>query len=99
MNEKLVRDKIPDITAGQGKCFKFRTADKMEMNKLLNMKLAEEVQEYMIKNNVEELADILEVVFSIAKDLGYSEKELMAAREEKKKRNGGFDNRIVMCVD
>lgn len=35
----------------------------------------------MEDNNAEELADIMEVVFSLADSLGYSEEEFMKVRE------------------
>ena len=39
----------------------------------------------------DELADMMEVVFGLAKTLGYSEEELMRKREEKKEERGGFE--------
>jgi predicted house-cleaning noncanonical NTP pyrophosphatase (MazG superfamily) len=42
--------------------------------------------------NLEELADMMEIVFGLAKTLGYSEEELMRKREER----GGFQKGIVL---
>ena len=62
---KLVRDKIPEIIKGNGEVAVCRTLENDEYIKELNTKLKEEVFEYLEDNNVEELADIVEVVYGI----------------------------------
>ncbi len=62
---KLVRDKITDIIESDGRIAKYRILDNNEYRKELNSKLQEEVKEYLDDNNVEELADIVEVVYEI----------------------------------
>lgn len=96
MRRKLVRDKIPQIVAEQGKLFNFYTADADEINELLLQKLSEESEEFKEARNTEELADILEVIFALANELNCSEEELLKIREMKKETNGGFSKRIVM---
>ena len=49
-----------------------------------------EVNEYLEDKNLEELADIMEVLFGLAHNLGYSEDDLLKKREEKLKERGGF---------
>ena len=63
---KLVRDKIPEIIRQQGEIPNCRILDQKEYLYFLEQKLDEEVGEYHRDQNVEELADILEVVFSLA---------------------------------
>ena len=65
-----MRDKIPEITAAQGKAYRFNIASKDEMLDLLIHKLQEETSEFIEDNNAEELADILEVVLSMASEIG-----------------------------
>ncbi|WP_400207674.1 phosphoribosyl-ATP pyrophosphohydrolase [Candidatus Methanomassiliicoccus intestinalis] len=96
MRRKLVRDKIPQIVAEQGKLFNFYTADVEEINELLLQKLSEESEEFKEARNTEELADILEVIFALANELNCSEEELLKIRKMKKETNGGFSKRIVM---
>lgn len=98
MNSKLVRDKIPEITAAQGKQFKFNTVSKEEMLNLLIQKLQEETSEFLEDNNAEELADILEVVLNLADEIGINEAELFEIMKKKRERNGGFSKRIVMEI-
>lgn len=93
---KLVRDKIPEIISNDNKKFDMHTVDNDEAIKLLSKKLNEEVSEFQSNNNIEELADIIEVAFSLAKKLGYSEEELIKARDEKREKRGSFDKNIVL---
>lgn len=93
---KLVRDKIPEIIKIAGKEFDIHYAKKEELISLLEAKLQEEAKEFSEAKNLEELADILEVVFGLCSALGYSEEELLKKREEKKAERGGFKEGIVL---
>lgn len=93
---KLVRDKIPEIIEADNKECEIEIASKDEIYKLLEMKLQEEVNEFLEDKNLEELADVMEVLFGLAYALGYSEKELLDAREKKKNERGGFKEGIVL---
>lgn len=94
---KLVRDRIPKIIIDSDKEFDFHIATDEEAKNLLHAKLKEEVAEFHNDpESVEELADIMEVVFALAKNLGYSEEELLNERLEKRLNRGGFDDNIVL---
>lgn len=95
---KLVRDLIPDHIASQDKAAKFHYAeDANEFIKRAKMKLREEVTEYEDDETLEELADIMEVVYAIAKvKHNCSMKQLNKIRLEKKAKNGSFDKQIVL---
>lgn len=93
---KLVRDKIPEIIEASGKKFDIRKANKDEHYKLLETKLKEEVNEFLEDKNLEELADVMEVLFGLAENMGYSEEDLMKKRIEKRERRGGFKEGIVL---
>ena len=83
---KLVRDKIPEIIKATGKSFEAHYAEKEELLPLLEIKLTEEVSEYLEDKSLGELADVMEVLFSLAVALGYSEEDLIAKRNSKKRR-------------
>ena len=83
---KLVRDKIPEIIKATGKSFETHYAEKEELLPLLEIKLTEEVSEYLEDKSLGELADVMEVLFSLAVALGYSEEDLIAKRNSKKRR-------------
>ncbi|AJA49161.1 hypothetical protein CPAST_c30950 [Clostridium pasteurianum DSM 525 = ATCC 6013] len=93
---KLVRDKIPQIIEASGKKFETRAASKEEQAELLEKKLQEEVNEFIEDKNLEELADVMEVLFGLAKNLGYSEEDLVKERLEKREERGGFDEGVVL---
>lgn len=93
---KLVRDKIPQIIESQGETPHIRILDTAEYTQCLEQKLEEEVREYYEGRNPEELADILEVVFALSENLGYSIEELMDIYREKHEKRGGFRSRIFL---
>jgi len=93
---KLVRDLIPQIIEKSGKKFNTHIAEKDEYKRLLEEKLQEEVNEYLEENNIEELADVLEVLVGLAQSLGYTEEELFERRLQKKEQRGGFEDKVVL---
>lgn len=93
---KLVRDLIPEVIKSTGKECDIEVAAKEDRTELLEAKLMEEVNEYLQDKNLEELADVMEVLFGLAHNLGYSEADLLNKREEKLKERGGFKEGIVL---
>lgn len=93
---KLIRDKIPEIISASGKKANCRILSKDDYIKELDQKLDEECAEYQTDKNIEELADILEVIYAIAEARGYSATELERIRLEKSKKRGGFSQRIFL---
>ena len=93
---KLVRDRIPEVIKASGKTCEIEIINGMEKQELLEKKLLEEVNEYLDDKNLEELADVMEVLFGLANELGYSEEELLNKRNEKLQERGGFKDGIVL---
>ena len=58
---KLVRDKIPEIIEADGKCCKTEILSDEEYIKMIDAKLDEELAEYHEDQNIEELADLMEL--------------------------------------
>ena len=94
--DKLVRDRIPEIIKADGKECVTKVVPKEERAELLERKLMEEVNQYLEDKNLEELADVMEVLFGLAKNLGYREEELIEKRNEKLEARGGFKEGIVL---
>lgn len=93
---KLVRDRIPEIIAASGKkCTSVVLSDE-EYVKMLDAKLDEELAEYHQDQNIEELADLLEVIFACAIAKGYTVEQLEHIRSEKALKKGGFEKRIML---
>jgi len=90
---KLVRDKIPQIIESQGKRCKVYVAANEDYQQRLKDKLQEEVQEFLEDPCVEELADIEEVLLSIAE---INRWDLTGVRIAKNFTRGGFWQRFVL---
>ena len=54
------------------------------------------MEEYQRDKSIEELADLLEVVYSVAKARGWSVEELEEVRKTKAEKRGGFEKRIFL---
>lgn len=93
---KLVRDKIPEIIRAQGKICISEVLEEEQYLAMLDAKLTEELAEYHGDGNVEELADLLEVIYAAAAARGCSREELESVRREKAEKRGGFDRRILL---
>lgn len=93
---KLVRDKIPEIIKSEGREVKAKILNDEEYKKELNKKLQEEVREYLEDNNVEELADIVEVVYGILNSMDITIEEFEKIRKEKAKKRGAFNKKIFL---
>ena len=93
---KLVRDKIPAIIEASGKTCETEILSDTEYLQMLDKKLDEELAEYHKDQNIEELADLLEVLIAATKARGYSVEELYQVRDEKQKKRGGFEKKILL---
>lgn len=93
---KLVRDKIPEIIEADGKTCETEILPDDEYLKMIDAKLEEELKEYQKDQNLEELADLLEVIHAAAIARGYSIEELEALRKKKSEKRGGFQKKILL---
>lgn len=93
---KLVRDKIPEIIEKNGGEFKCRILNDEEYIEMIDKKLDEELLEYHKDKNIEELADLMEVIYAAAKARGYTLSELEEVRAKKAEKRGGFDKKILL---
>ncbi|CAH1224464.1 nucleoside triphosphate pyrophosphohydrolase [Paenibacillus sp. JJ-223] len=97
---KLVRDKIPHIITSSGKECRTRILDPEEYKQELRMKLHEESDEYFSAKNdqeaLEELADMLEVIRSLAEVHGANAAQLDKLRADKAEAHGGFQERVYL---
>ena len=99
---KLVRDRIPEIIEASGKVCVVETLDDDDYLRALDAKLDEELAECHKEQNIEELADLLEVIYTAAKARGCSVAELEQIRAKKAAERGGFEKRILLkkvCED
>lgn len=96
---KLVRDKIPEIIEKKGIKPVNHIADDDEFKKALMKKLKEEVKEFIEDPSQEEMADIMEVIYAILEQRGYSFEDIEKVREKKKREKGAFKKRIIAFIE
>jgi predicted house-cleaning noncanonical NTP pyrophosphatase (MazG superfamily) len=89
---KLIRDSIPGIPDDA-----WYEADKKTAYEYLKLKLDEEIQELKDSDykDLYEFADVLEVLYELARKAKFTPKDLEIARIVKLKERGGFTNKIL----
>ena len=92
--DKLIRDKIPEIITADGKEYEIEVMEDDEYKKYLDKKLKEEVEEYLESGEVEELADIMEVLYAIMEAKGVSVEEVEKIRKDKVDERGAFEKKL-----
>lgn len=93
---KLIRDGVPNFIAKDKQVARFYTMSDSDYETALQEKLYEEASEYFESKDATELADILEVVQALAEHQGLSFEDILFFKEEKRKRCGGFTNRLFL---
>ena len=94
---KLVRDKIPQIIErNEGRSCKTRKLNDDEYLVELNKKIQEELAEYLESGEIEELADLEEVLRAILDSKGVSYEEFEKVRQDKANKRGAFKDRIYL---
>lgn len=93
---KLVRDNIPEIMIKNNAKPIFKILNDEEYISELNKKLNEEVKEYLLDGNIEELADIEEIILAILKFKNVSSNEFEHIRKQKVLKKGAFNKKIFL---
>lgn len=94
--DKLIRDKIPEIIEQSGKKCIVEVMDNDTYIEYLDQKLNEELAEYHQDKSIEELADLLEVMYAVVVARGYSVEELERKRLDKAEKRGAFEKRLLL---
>ena len=93
---KLVRDNILEIISCNNQKSSYHIAtDEEYKNKLLE-KLQEEISEFIIDKNEEELADIFEVIEHIITTFNFNKEKIFEIKEQKAEKNGKFRKKIIL---
>ncbi len=93
---KLVRDRIPEIIEASGKTCDCEILSESQYIEMLDAKLNEELAEYQESKSIEELADLLEVIRSVALARGSSIEEIESIRTVKAADRGGFEKKLLL---
>jgi predicted house-cleaning noncanonical NTP pyrophosphatase (MazG superfamily) len=96
---KLVRDNIPELATTNGQPGTFhQTATEAEYALLLRAKLLEEAQEAATAapaELLEELGDVLQVLYALAELAGCGAADVECARARKARTHGAFTRRLI----
>lgn len=93
---KLVRDRIPEIIESSGKSCVTEILSDEDYLRMVDAKLDEELAEYHKDQNIEELADLVEVIYAATIARGYTLEQLEQIRVEKAAKRGGFSKKILL---
>ncbi len=94
---KLVRDRIGERLGGDGTLTYEQVTNHVEHVKLLRRKLIEEAIEYLADPSISELADVFEVVMTLARK-AHPDEDLFAIAHHKATERGGFQQGLVMVA-
>jgi predicted house-cleaning noncanonical NTP pyrophosphatase (MazG superfamily) len=96
---KLVRDRIPELAAANGQPAAFHQADDGEYGHRLRDKLLEEAHQAAAANTsaalLEELGDVLQVLYALAAHAGLEPAAIECARARKARTHGSYRRRLI----
>ena len=97
---KLVRDNIPNIIKNNGEVPIIRVLNDIEYKQELEKKLYEEYNEVLsakeANDRIEELADMIEIISSLAELENSSLNEVIEVANNKNIKRGGFKDKIFL---
>jgi len=97
---KLIRDRIPEITESDGWISETKVLNSKDFLLELKKKILEEAKELnegkAKENLIEELADIQEIIDTILSEKKIKISEFKKAQAEKRKKRGGFKKRLFL---
>lgn len=93
---KLTRDDIPHLIEESGRKQKSRIMDEKEYEEALISKIIEEIEEYKVTKNEEELADIQEVLACLMELKNYEPMHIDYLQLIKREARGSFKKRIML---
>lgn len=93
---KLVRDRIPEIIENSGRKAVAETLNDVDYKEYLHNKLSEEMHEYLESGSVDELADLIEVIYALSDYNGVSISDFEDLRKKKAIGRGTFNKRLLL---
>jgi predicted house-cleaning noncanonical NTP pyrophosphatase (MazG superfamily) len=94
---RLVRDKVPDIIREAGGAPRTVVLDDEPYALALQAKLLEEVEELLAatgEQRVEEVADVVEVLYAMVEHYGLDWDDVEVEGRRKRRESGGFEGRV-----
>lgn len=98
-HNKLVRDRIPEIIAAEGRDYATEIMEDAEYRQSLLTKLVEEAREAAEAEPdelVKELADLYEVIDAVLVAFDLDKDAILAVQQKRRDERGGFEKRIKL---
>ena len=93
---KLIRDNNVKLMEDKGCKVTYEILDDKRYGQELDKKLQEEVAEYLSDYSVEEMADVMEVIYAMLDFRGITMEEVEKVRLNKRNFKGAFKNKIFL---
>ena len=93
---KLVRDNVPQLIKESGREFSSRVLNEKEYFDALLDKIVEEIEEYRISKNEEEIADVYEALDCLVQLKEYEPMHIDYLQLIKREARGSFKDRILL---
>ncbi len=93
---KLIRDNNVKLMEDKGCKVTYEILDDKRYGQELDKKLQEEVSEYLADYSVEEMADVMEVIYAMLDFRGITMEEVEKVRLNKRNFKGAFKNKIFL---
>ena len=93
---KLVRDNIPQLIKESGRDCSSRILNEKEYYDALLDKIVEEIEEYRISGNEEELADVFEVLDCLVQLKEYEPMHIDYLQLIRREKRGSFKDRVLL---
>lgn len=93
---KLVRDKIPEFIMRSGKKPVFRRVQGAELKQYADAKIVEEAKEFSKSGELDELVDLLEIIYFRLQLEGISAQEAHERMMKKRHERGGFEGGVIL---
>lgn len=93
---KLIRDNNVKLMEDKGCKVTYEILDDKRYGQELDKKLQEEVSEYLADYSVEEMADVMEVIYAMLDFRGITMEEVEKVRLNKRSLKGAFKNKIFL---
>ncbi|HYE67194.1 MAG TPA: nucleoside triphosphate pyrophosphohydrolase [Anaerovoracaceae bacterium] len=93
---KLVRDNIPQLIKESGRDCSTRILNEKEYYDALLDKIVEEIEEYRISGNEEELADVYEVLDCLVQLKEYEPMHIDYLQLIRREKRGSFKDRVLL---
>lgn len=97
--EKLVRDNIINIILSSWRNPSYRQVFWQEKLDFMLLKLIEESKELQKDKNIEEFADVLEVIDALKKEFWFTDDEIEKTRKQKYDKNWWFDRGYILEIN